>query len=271
MTSDQKGQRQKLYKERRRYIRLITTLMLLAVFLVTSVSALYIQYALDEMKTYYIKELAATEIGYIEDIKYIGESFNKIIDEKDQIIYQNEAYIRELEGEIESMICTRAENNEREFALYHRFWYVIKNAQISDGITMDLIEYADAMSQEFNVNPHLVWNIIELESDYDIDIYNTTTDAGGLGQFMESTGRYVYETLLGHGPGTYDHHTTAKDPYANVSMTAAYLRYLLDRYNGDLRTSLREYSGGSTTYYDVIVSRMRSVGYDISVTTYIDK
>ncbi len=85
-------------------------------------------------------------------------------------------------------------------------------------------------SERFGVDPHLVWAVIKVESDFDPDAISRK-GARGLMQLMPATARM--------------HHVgNIHDPGENIRAGVRHLRLLLDRFNGNFRLSLAAYNAG---------------------------
>lgn len=79
------------------------------------------------------------------------------------------------------------------------------------------------------------------ESEWNADIVNPQSGAIGIGQLLPETARYVARELLD------DPSLDPRDPEDNILMTAAYLRALIERFDGDTSRGLAAYLQGSTS------------------------
>ena len=125
-------------------------------------------------------------------------------------------------------------------------------------MTDDLVIYTYELCDSYDIDPALVFGMIMVESRGFSDNRNGSSGAAGLGQFLSSTARIVYEDFLGNGRGSYDHNVTPYDPYTGVTMMVTYLNYLYNRH-GDTMTVLESYSGnktysGTLGYYNKVIS-----------------
>ena len=132
-----------------------------------------------------------------------------------------------------------------------------ESGNIND-MTDDLVIYTYELCNSYDIDPALVFGMIMVESRGFSDNRNGSSGAAGLGQFLSSTARIVYEDFLGNGRGSYDHNVTPYDPYTGVTMMVTYLNYLYNRH-GDTMTVLESYSGnktysGTLGYYNKVVS-----------------
>jgi soluble lytic murein transglycosylase-like protein len=105
--------------------------------------------------------------------------------------------------------------------------------------------------EKYNIDPDFIFGIFYIESDFTPTCASSLSTARGLGQFLESTGKFCYESL--YGAGTYNH-DYAFDPYINIEMTCFYINYLNN-------------STGGNFDYDKILTRYRG----LHVQSYIDK
>lgn len=154
------------------------------------------------------------------------------------------------------------------FAVLNKYTYVFNRVSPGDGFTVGVMVYGDKLCKEHDVNPHRVWEIITCESNYDTEANLTSTTARGLGGFLESTGKWVYEDLMGNGKNTYDH-SMAYDPYIAIEMLVYLLDWMDEYYNGDLEALIRHYSSDSSgAYYNKLVSIAAKDGVDIQRSTY---
>lgn len=125
-------------------------------------------------------------------------------------------------------------------------------------MTDDLVIYTYELCNQYSINPALVFGMIMVESRGFANSKNKVSGAAGLGQFISSTGKTIYEDFLENGSGSYDHNVTPHDPYTGVTMMITYLNYLYQRH-GDTMTVIESYSGnktyaGTLKYYNNVVS-----------------
>lgn len=154
------------------------------------------------------------------------------------------------------------------FSVLNKYTYVFPRISSGNGFTVGVMVYGDKLCQEHDINPHWVWEIITCESYYDVNANISTSSARGLGGFLESSGRWVYEDLMGNGKNTYDH-DMAYDPYIAIEMLVYLLEWMKIEYNGNLEAMIRHYSGDpSGAYYNNLVSIAAKDGVDIQRSTY---
>lgn len=92
-----------------------------------------------------------------------------------------------------------------------------------------------ASAQEYGVEPALVAAVIRTESRFDPEV-ESHRGARGLMQLIPVTADFI--STRGDISGDY------RDPETNIRMGTWYLRYLMDRYDGDLRLALAAYNSG---------------------------
>ncbi len=90
------------------------------------------------------------------------------------------------------------------------------------------------------LDPHLVAAVIHAESRFRQDAVSPA-DARGLMQIMPATGTWIAQQIGLDGP------IDLEDPDTNIRFGTWYLAYLLERYEGDLRTALAAYNAGPST------------------------
>lgn len=94
----------------------------------------------------------------------------------------------------------------------------------------ELWEGVLSASRQYDVKPSLVWAVMAVGSDFDQDVVSPH-GAVGLMQLMPSTAKEM---------GIENPH----DPYENIVGGTRYLRYLLDRFNGDKTLAVAAYRAG---------------------------
>lgn len=107
----------------------------------------------------------------------------------------------------------------------------------------ELLKYFEEQIKDKDVNYlpfYCSW--IMIESTWNNHDLNSRSYANGLPQFLPNTGKFVYEQLLNHGFGTYEHNMVT-DPYTSIPMMVSYVHYLLEIYNGDLHKTIDSYRG----------------------------
>lgn len=208
--------------------------------------------AIGEIEAEYLGYIDECEAKYADLVGRYNKMFTDHISEKETL----EAQIKSLQDRID-------EENQYDFGLMKEYWYVIKEAPLKGGVEFELIQHVENLCKEKDINPHLVWAMIDVESDYIANIDNAVSSARGLGQFLKSTAELFYSKAQFMNRGTYDH-KYAYDPYINTEMMVWYLEYLRDSYNEDLLTMMQRYSGdtGGTTYYNKVIAELNQYDHD---------
>lgn len=114
----------------------------------------------------------------------------------------------------------------------------------------DLNRIIEGAARQFNIEPKLIRSVIQAESGFNVRAVSPR-GAQGLMQLMPGTAREL---------GVKD----PFDPQENITGGARYLRMLLDRYDGDLTTTLAAYNWGMGN-----VERNRGANLPQETQTYI--
>lgn len=103
-------------------------------------------------------------------------------------------------------------------------------------------EYVEKYSEEFDVDKNLVYAVIKCESDFNPED-ESSAGAMGLMQMVPDTFRFCQEKL--DGEVTHDTEDLF-DPETSIKYGTYYLKYLLERYDGDERLAIAAYNAGET-------------------------
>lgn len=98
-----------------------------------------------------------------------------------------------------------------------------------------ITEYAEANG----LDPYLVCGVIHTESHFDIEA-ESRVGAVGLMQIMPDTGEWIAKKM---SMKDYSE-AKLKDPETNIRMGCWYLKYLMDRFDGDMTLVLAGYNAG---------------------------
>jgi soluble lytic murein transglycosylase-like protein len=93
-----------------------------------------------------------------------------------------------------------------------------------------LVKFIELAAPEYGLQPHLVWTVIATESNFDAQAVSPK-DAQGLMQLIPATAQRF---------GVRN----AFDPVQNIRGGMAYLRWLMARFEGDLRLVAAAYNAG---------------------------
>jgi len=150
-----------------------------------------------------------------------------------------------------------------EFEFYKDYWYVFRDAPANSGISLELIKYVDDKCQEWDVNPHWMWAIYDLETGMNPSLDNAAgSGARGLGQVMPGTGKKLWEQILGHGAGSYTHQI-AYDPFVNAEITVCHIERNIAI--GSMSNAIELYSGGGgSDYYNIVIEKGKKHGITLT-------
>ena len=200
------------------------------------------------------KTMAITNLHYIiNDLSDENESLNSIINDMDDqlkaVASVNESYVDEL-----NTLRKRSE-------LYNKYEYAVMYDDERTELTYEEIEYGEDLMLAKGLDPDLMFGTIMVESRGNPNAVNKTSGATGYGQFLNSTGRWVWKDLLGNN--TY-HSDIRKDGESNILMMATYYDYLYSEV-GNTFNVVKSYSGNSTNegteeYLSNVNSFTRQVG-----------
>lgn len=98
-----------------------------------------------------------------------------------------------------------------------------------------ITEYAEANG----LDPYLVCGVIHTESHFDIEA-ESRVGAVGLMQIMPDTGEWIAKKMSMKDCSE----AKLKDPETNIRMGCWYLKYLMDRFDGDMTLVLAGYNAG---------------------------
>lgn len=185
--------------------------------------------------------------------------------------------LNELVNELDEQSQSLAESNEEYYQtiqqyqqreeLFDKYEYCIirQDEGTRTDITYDQLINLEEVAEEKNIDVDLVLSICMVESDGDETCTSTTSTARGYGQFLSGTGKFVYEDLMN---GDSYNHSMALDGDTNLEMMVYYLDYLIDKNNGNLYASLKNYRGKGgnvlTNYIKRIDSYLSSTGKSVA-------
>lgn len=155
-----------------------------------------------------------------------------------------------------------------KLTLYEKYDYaVFDKANNRTGLTYEQLKLGDELMTEKGYDPDLLFGIIMVESNGNPLAQNKVSSAKGYGQLLASTGKYVYESLLGHGKGTYNHLSLSLNGDLNIEMTANLIDYLYKLHNGNLYKAIKNYCGqndaGTRAYINKINKHISEAGKNV--------
>lgn len=98
--------------------------------------------------------------------------------------------------------------------------------------------YVSKYSKEYNVDEYLVYSVIKAESGHNKDAVSPK-GAVGLMQIMDTTATDIMERI-----GMNEDIESLSDPEVNIRVGTYYLRYLLERYEGEVDMAIAAYNAG---------------------------
>ncbi len=101
------------------------------------------------------------------------------------------------------------------------------------------IDLVKETAEEYNLDVYLVAAVVKIESDYNENAVSSH-DARGLMQVLPDTGEWIAGKL---GLEDYSHDMLFQ-PSKNLMMGCWYLRFLYDRFDGDVELLLSAYNAG---------------------------
>lgn len=186
----------------------------------------------------------------VNQVEKLTEIVNTLNDENIQLAEANDKYYSEL-----------TKFTERE-ELFNKYEYTIYNGTERTDITYDQLQLAEDLMIDNGLDPNLLLGIVMTESGGNEKADSASSTASGYGQFLSSTGNFVYEDLL--QKNDIYNHSKALDGNINIEMMAAYLKYLYDK-TGDVYSTIYAYRGvyNCSSYINKIDSYIGTVGDSI--------
>ncbi|MGL5191289.1 MAG: transglycosylase SLT domain-containing protein [Cetobacterium sp.] len=200
-----------------------------------------------DLKILKLTAIIETQNSQLENLKELCLNLEKELDklEKDGKDLENKivALNKKLD-ERKLAVQPKPQVNESS-TKYKEFGYAMKTSKLNSRYKLSEkdIDLILDNSKKYKIDPHLAIGIIWYESRFNTNAKSKTSSASGYGQFIKSTGAWVYKDLLKR-KGTYDHSVTPFEPHNSIPMMYAYLDYLIKRNKGDIRKVLVRYNGG---------------------------
>lgn len=172
-----------------------------------------------------------------EENETLKEKTKDLLQISDELSEQNVALMDQV-----SVYMDAVEEYEQRSELYDKYSYaIVRDNGTRTDITYDNLKTVEQLEEEKGVDADLLLAMVMTESNGKEKAQSAISTAKGYGQFLNGTGKFVYEELLDNSD-TYTGNK-ALDGDTNLQMLAAYLEYLDNYYNGDLYTVLRNYRG----------------------------
>lgn len=139
--------------------------------------------------------------------------------------------------------------------LFDKYEYAVIYEGVRTAFNYEDIKYAAELATSYGYSPHLLFAIYSVESGFNPKCTNPESTARGIGQVLKGTAGWVYTEMLGRGK--YDH-DMAFDVRTNIDISATYIKYLLDKYNGDVYLALKGYRGRGGEILDRYIAKMNN-------------
>lgn len=164
----------------------------------------------------------------------------------------DEAPVIYTEENSSTTVINGIENLETKYAPY-LYYYGQRN-----DLNASLLYTLETECSKYGLDPYVMLGVIMTESGGNANTKSSASTATGMCQILRGTGKYIYEDLMGHGKGTYNH-SMAYNPDLNIRMGITYLGTLNQRYG--LHGAIRKYRGlEDNAYYRSINKYMALSG-----------
>lgn len=169
------------------------------------------------------------------------DDFNNTIDElisiSDELDKENQELAKTNDSYYEELLELRSRAE-----LYDKYDYaIVDETGTRTDITYDELRTLEDLVNDSSINDEdLFLSWIMTESGGKVDATSATSTAKGYGQFLNSTSKFVYTSLLGN---TDWNSNVAYDGECNLEMMVAYVDYLYKQSGGDLYQVIRCYRG----------------------------
>ena len=204
-----------------------------------------------------LKETSRVTMSELIDIKDSLTDIDNILDSESDLLLKTSQIIVAQDKDIERLKADNLELQETNNSLVSSISVYEKRKELFDkhqnavlsstgartDITYDDMQMLENLTNDLNMTDDsvsLIYALVRHESDGNQNAVNPKSSATGLGQFLSSTGQFVYTKLM-RGSG-YQHSVTAKDHTTNLKMMAYYLDYL-DKNHSSITGVLNEYRG----------------------------
>ncbi|MBQ3053530.1 MAG: lytic transglycosylase domain-containing protein [Clostridia bacterium] len=100
-------------------------------------------------------------------------------------------------------------------------------------------DYVEKYAENYKIDKYLVYSIIKAESEFK---FNARSEKGAVGlmQIMPSTGKEIAQKL---GIENFSEEVLL-NPEININIGCYYLSYLLNKYDGNIKTAVAAYNAG---------------------------
>ena len=228
-------------------------------------------YDLQNKLTVLTEEHVTTVANYEERI----ESYENTIDMQNSLIVDFSYTIQKQDdallelSEVNHNYVDELNELRSRSELYDKYEYVLVNSQGRTDVTYAQIRLGQDLMASKGYDPDLLFGTIFVESRGVESAKNANSTASGYGQFLSSTGKWIYEDYL--GLGTYDPNTTPFDGDNNIKMMVGYYEYLYNRTGGSTLDMVAAYSGGGKEYASTYLSKVERIVNSVGSTIYDGK
>ena len=204
------------------------------------------------------KELAEAA-AIKEDADKVYEKFNQIVAEMVELDRENASLIASNEDYYNQLQVFK----DRK-ALYDKYSYALYNKRGErNDITFDQLVTGEDILLRVNCDPDILWGFIGTESGGDEDAKNPNSTATGHGQILASTGKSVYENIMGNGPGTFNS-SMLLDGDINIRIASEYLAYLKEN-SSSIYEVVDKYAGEhNEAYYKKMDETLKKGGTSLA-------
>lgn len=197
-----------------------------------------------------ISNLSLKESTAVDKYNDLATDYNKMTEINKTLDSQNQELISDSKEKDEKI-----QKYEARAELFDSYEYaLIRNGKRTD-ITYDDIQTLQNLISSKGMSEDsldVVLAISMIESGGQQSAYNSSSGAAGLGGILPSTGRYVWNTLMGES--TPYSSTIALNGKDNLEIMLYYLDYLSDYYGGNVDQTLNAYRGGNDSYYKATIN-----------------
>lgn len=207
-----------------------------------------------------IQTLESVNSTNASTIKRLNSNISELKGVVDELDESNAALVKENE-KLDKLVA-KFETREE---LFDKYEYAIYNKQGNrTDLTYKQIKTGEQLMKDKGMDPDLLFGLIMTESACTEKAKNSASTARGYGQLLRGTAKSMYENVLGHGKGTYNH-DMAFDGDTNILLTATYLGYLKNTCNYSLRSTIIGYRGlYDPAYFNTIDSYIKKSGNSLT-------
>lgn len=166
-------------------------------------------------------------------MKELAVISNELEQQNHQLVTSNQQYYEQL--------CSFGDREE----LFNKYEYaIIDDAGKRTDITYDQLKKLEGLVENSKIKDEdliLAW--IMTESTGQEKAKNSKSTAKGYGQILNSTSKFIHQTLLDSDMNW--HPDIALDGDTNLEMMVVYIDYLYEKNNGNLYEIIKDYSGSS--------------------------